>query len=81
LGEHFVPKAALEALADRNIPLAVKGKVTYAEQLTTVRVLIPLQLNDGRDVSPERLTDALLEIVDRFGAPAVLWPHPSRNAM
>ena len=31
-------------------------------------VLLPLQFNDGRDVPPERLADAVLEIVDRFGA-------------
>jgi hypothetical protein len=31
-------------------------------------VLLPLQFNDGRDVPPEWLADALLEIVDRFGA-------------
>jgi hypothetical protein len=27
-GEHLVPEAALEALADQNIPFAVKGKRT-----------------------------------------------------
>ena len=31
-------------------------------------VLLPLQFNDGRDVPPERLAEALLEVVDRFGA-------------
>src|SRR6266540_1149861 len=31
-------------------------------------VLLPLQFNDGRDVPPERLADAVLEIVDHFGA-------------
>jgi hypothetical protein len=31
-------------------------------------VLLPLQFNDGRDVPPEWLGGALLEIVDRFGA-------------
>lgn len=31
-------------------------------------VLLPLQFNDGRDVPPEWLADALLEIVDQFGA-------------
>ena len=29
--------------------------------------MLPLQFNDGRDVPPEWLTDAVLEIVDRFG--------------
>jgi hypothetical protein len=31
-------------------------------------VLLPLQFNDGRDVPPEWLADAVLEIVDHFGA-------------
>jgi hypothetical protein len=31
-------------------------------------VLLPLQFNDGRDVPTEWLADAVLEIVDRFGA-------------
>lgn len=28
-GEHLVPEAALEALADQSIPFTVKGKATY----------------------------------------------------
>jgi hypothetical protein len=31
-------------------------------------VLLPLQFNDGRDVPPEWLAEAVLEVVDRFGA-------------
>jgi hypothetical protein len=31
-------------------------------------VLLPLQFNDGRDVPGEWLADAVLEIVDHFGA-------------
>ena len=31
-------------------------------------VLLPLQFNDGREVPPEWLAEAVLEIVDRFGA-------------
>lgn len=31
-------------------------------------VLLPLQYNDGREVPPEWLSEAVLEIVDRFGA-------------
>jgi len=31
-------------------------------------VLLPLQFNDGRDVPDDRLAEAVLEIVDRFGA-------------
>src|SRR5436190_1182620 len=31
-------------------------------------VLLPLQFNDGRDVPADWLADAVLEIVDQFGA-------------
>lgn len=31
-------------------------------------VLLPIRYNDGRDVPPERLAEAVLEIVARFGA-------------
>jgi hypothetical protein len=31
-------------------------------------VLLPLQFNDGRDVPPLWLADALMEVVDHFGA-------------
>lgn len=36
-GEHLVPEAALEALADQNIPFTVKGKTTYEQQVTAIR--------------------------------------------
>ena len=36
-GEHLVPEAALEALADQNIPFVVHGKATYEQQLAAVR--------------------------------------------
>jgi hypothetical protein len=36
-GEHFVPEAALEALAEQNIPFTVKGKTTYEQQVAAVR--------------------------------------------
>ena len=36
-GEHLVPEAALEALADQNISYTVKGKATYVEQLAALR--------------------------------------------
>ena len=32
-GEHLVPEAALEALADQNIPFTVRGKTTYEQQM------------------------------------------------
>lgn len=31
-------------------------------------VLLPLRFNDGRDVPPEWLSEAVLEVVDRLGA-------------
>lgn len=36
-GEHLVPEAALEALADQNIPFSVQGKATYEQQLAAFR--------------------------------------------
>ena len=36
-GEHLVPEAALEALADQNIPFTVKGKTTYEQQVAAIR--------------------------------------------
>jgi hypothetical protein len=34
-------------------------------------VLLPLQFNDGREVPPDWLAEAVLEIVDHFGARAM----------
>ena len=36
-GEHIVPEAALEALADQNIPFTVRGKTTYEQQMAAFR--------------------------------------------
>lgn len=36
-GEHLVPEAALEALADQNIPFSVLGKATYEQQMAALR--------------------------------------------
>ena len=36
-GEHLVPEAALEALADQNISFTVKGKSTYEQQIAAIR--------------------------------------------
>ena len=36
-GEYLVPEAALEALADQNIPFTVKGKTTYEQQVTAIQ--------------------------------------------
>jgi len=36
-GEHIVPEAALEALADQSIPFYVKGKTTYEQQMAAIR--------------------------------------------
>ena len=40
-GEHLVPEAALEALADQNIPFAVKGKATYEQEVSAIRGAAP----------------------------------------
>lgn len=40
-GEHLVPEAALEALADQGIPFSVKGKATYEQQLAALRGATP----------------------------------------
>ena len=36
-GEHLVPEAALEALAEEDIPFTVKGKATYEQQVEALR--------------------------------------------
>jgi hypothetical protein len=36
-GEHLVPEAALEALAQQNIPFTVKGKASYEQQVAAIR--------------------------------------------
>jgi hypothetical protein len=40
-GEHLIPEAALEALADQNIPFTVKGKTTYEQQMAAIRGATP----------------------------------------
>ncbi len=40
-GEHLVPEAALEALANQNIPFIVQGKATYEQQIATIRDIAP----------------------------------------
>jgi hypothetical protein len=40
-GEHLVPDAALEALAQQNIPFTVKGKASYAQQVAAIRGAAP----------------------------------------
>ena len=40
-GEHLVPEAALEALADQNIPFTVQGKSTYEQQIAALRDSAP----------------------------------------
>ncbi len=40
-GEHIVPEAALEALAEENIPFTVRGKTTYGEQMAALRGAAP----------------------------------------
>ncbi|HEV7221475.1 MAG TPA: hypothetical protein VGN42_02170 [Pirellulales bacterium] len=40
-GEHIVPEAALEALADQGISFKVLGKTTYEQQMAALRVAAP----------------------------------------
>ena len=37
-------------------------------KLRRFEILLPLQFNDGREVPPEWLAEAVLEIVENFGA-------------
>lgn len=43
-GEHLVSEAALEALADRNIPFTVQGKSTYEQQIAAIRDIAPASI-------------------------------------
>jgi hypothetical protein len=43
-GEHLVPEAALEALADQNIPFTVQGKATYEQQIAAIRDTAPASI-------------------------------------
>ncbi len=43
-GEHLVPEAALEALADQGIPFTVEGKATYEQQVAALRGAITPQV-------------------------------------
>lgn len=36
-GEHLVPEAALEALAQQDIPFTVQGKANYEQQVAAIR--------------------------------------------
>lgn len=40
-GEHLIPEAALEALADQNIVFTVIGKTTYEQQIAAIRGAAP----------------------------------------
>lgn len=37
-------------------------------RLRRFEILLPLQFNDGREIPPELVADATLELVDHFGA-------------
>ena len=43
-GEHLVPEAALEALANQHIPFTVQGKSTYEQQIAAVRDTAPVTI-------------------------------------
>jgi hypothetical protein len=40
-GEHIVPEAALEALAQENISFTVQGKASYEQQVAAIRGAAP----------------------------------------
>jgi hypothetical protein len=40
-GDHLVPEAALEALAEQNIAFNVKGKASYEQQVEALRGAAP----------------------------------------
>lgn len=47
-GEHLVPEAALEALADQNIPFSVQGKASYEQQVAAIRgTVAPIPVRDS----------------------------------
>ena len=39
-----------------------------SNKLRRFEILLPLQFNDGRDIPPDWLAEAVLEIVENFGA-------------
>jgi hypothetical protein len=43
-GEHIVPEAALEALADQGISFHVQGKATYEQQVAALRGAAPAKV-------------------------------------
>jgi hypothetical protein len=43
-GEHLVPEAALEALAQQNISFTVQGKATYEQQVAAIRGSAPTSI-------------------------------------
>jgi len=53
-GEHLVPEAALEALADQNIPFTVKGKTTYEQQLAIHTLFGVIDYDPKYDYKRER---------------------------
>lgn len=43
-GEHLVPEAALEVMADQNIPFTVEGKAKYEQQIAPLRDTSPVAI-------------------------------------
>ena len=67
-GEHLVPEAALEGLRTRTSPSPSRGRRRMSSRWRRFEVLLPLQFNDGQIVPAEWLAEAVLEVVDHFGA-------------
>ena len=67
-GEHLVPEAAWRPWAIRTSLSPSKARRPMSSNWRRFEVLLPLQFNDGNAVPGEWLAEAVLELVDRFGA-------------
>ncbi len=76
-GEHLVPEAALEALAERNFTFTVKGKATYEHQVAALRAsksglssercstrATPLKASGGSKASATRMSRVVVDVPD-----------------
>lgn len=70
-GEHLVPEAALEALANQNIPFNVEGKSAFEQQTSSLRG-VSLKFDRGSGISSDKLSEAVLEIAETVGAASYL---------
>src|SRR5581483_1105218 len=59
----------------RASPLRSRGKRRMSSRWRRFEVLLPLRFNDGREVPAEWLAEAVLEVVDHFGAASYETQH------